>query len=159
MFGGPAQPAAVEMFTFNSPKVVDKWHVFTDAYFGGRSQAAFKYNAEEQASPVMQELWCSCRQQQLTTVAAAACTPGAAYHTTCRPSPPAAPCCLPQPSGLSVMSTLSPPLPCATLSRGRDLAGTTSCLHQQLQCTALRSSGSQHSGLQSTQGASPSKPT
>lgn len=46
----PAQPSAVEMFTFNSPKVVDKWHVFTDACFGGRSQAAFKYNVEEQAA-------------------------------------------------------------------------------------------------------------
>lgn len=43
-----AQPAAVELFTFNSPKVVEKWHVFTDAYFGGRSQASFTYNADEQ---------------------------------------------------------------------------------------------------------------
>jgi len=52
----PAQPSAVEMFTFNSPKVVDKWHVFTDACFGGRSQAAFKYNVEEQASQGLHEL-------------------------------------------------------------------------------------------------------
>lgn len=44
------------MFTFNSPKVVDKWHVFTDACFGGRSQAAFKYNVEEQASQGLHEL-------------------------------------------------------------------------------------------------------
>jgi hypothetical protein len=36
------------MFTFNSPKVVEKWHVFSDAYFGGRSKAALQYNAEEQ---------------------------------------------------------------------------------------------------------------
>lgn len=43
-----ASPSAVEMFTFNSPKVVDKWHVFSDAFFGGRSQAALVYNAEEQ---------------------------------------------------------------------------------------------------------------
>lgn len=43
-----AQPAAVEMFTFNSPKVVQQWHVFTDAYFGGRSHAAFEYNEAEQ---------------------------------------------------------------------------------------------------------------
>lgn len=45
-----AQPAAVEMFTFSSPQVVDKWHVFSDAYFGGRSHAALIFNEEEQAA-------------------------------------------------------------------------------------------------------------
>jgi hypothetical protein len=41
-------PAAVVLFQFSSPKVVDQWHVFTDAFFGGKSAASLQYNAEQQ---------------------------------------------------------------------------------------------------------------
>jgi hypothetical protein len=36
------------LFNFDSKRIVDKWHVFTDASFGGKSQASISYNKQEQ---------------------------------------------------------------------------------------------------------------
>jgi hypothetical protein len=48
-------PAAVQLapkpyvlYNFNSQKVVDQWHVFTDSFFGGKSEASLTFNQEEQ---------------------------------------------------------------------------------------------------------------
>jgi hypothetical protein len=38
----------VALFSFDSPAVVEQWHVFTDAFFGGKSTAALTFNAAEQ---------------------------------------------------------------------------------------------------------------
>lgn len=41
-------PEPVALFSFDTAKTVDKWHVFTDSYFGGKSEASFTYNLQEQ---------------------------------------------------------------------------------------------------------------
>lgn len=47
--GLPAvEPAPVVLFQFSNASVVDQWHVFTDAFFGGKSHARLAYNAEQQ---------------------------------------------------------------------------------------------------------------
>ncbi|KAF6262544.1 complex I intermediate-associated protein 30-domain-containing protein [Scenedesmus sp. NREL 46B-D3] len=43
-------PKPVVLYSFNSQKVVDQWHVFTDSFFGGKSQASLTYNQAEQAA-------------------------------------------------------------------------------------------------------------
>lgn len=43
-------PKPVVLFSFNSQKAVDQWHVFTDAFFGGKSEATFTYSAQEQVT-------------------------------------------------------------------------------------------------------------
>jgi len=44
----PLGPKPVVLFNFDSKRIVDKWHVFTDASFGGKSQASISYNKQEQ---------------------------------------------------------------------------------------------------------------
>jgi hypothetical protein len=41
-------PKPIALYSFNSQKVVEQWHVFTDSFFGGKSQASFTYNQAEQ---------------------------------------------------------------------------------------------------------------
>eukprot|EP00878_Enallax_costatus_P028808 GHUV01031153.1.p1 GENE.GHUV01031153.1~~GHUV01031153.1.p1 ORF type:complete len:239 (+),score=71.22 GHUV01031153.1:123-839(+) len=50
MSAAPLAPEPIVLFSFNTAKTVDKWHVFTDSYFGGKSEASFTYNAQEQAA-------------------------------------------------------------------------------------------------------------
>eukprot|EP00775_Hariotina_reticulata_P010347 gene10347-10504_t len=50
MTAAPLGPKPVVLFNFTSQRVVDKWHVFTDASFGGKSQASISYNQQEQAA-------------------------------------------------------------------------------------------------------------
>jgi hypothetical protein len=41
-------PKPIVLYSFNSQKVVEQWHVFTDSFFGGKSQASLSYNQAEQ---------------------------------------------------------------------------------------------------------------
>jgi hypothetical protein len=41
-------PKPIVLYSFNSQKVVDQWHVFTDSFFGGKSQASLTFNQAEQ---------------------------------------------------------------------------------------------------------------
>eukprot|EP00882_Tetradesmus_deserticola_P023236 GHRQ01025283.1.p1 GENE.GHRQ01025283.1~~GHRQ01025283.1.p1 ORF type:complete len:260 (+),score=86.04 GHRQ01025283.1:678-1457(+) len=43
-------PKPVVLYSFKSQHVVDQWHVFTDSFFGGKSQASLTYNPAEQAA-------------------------------------------------------------------------------------------------------------
>jgi hypothetical protein len=40
-------PEPLVMFSFSKPRDLDRWHVFTDAYFGGRSAAEWRWAADE----------------------------------------------------------------------------------------------------------------
>uniref|UniRef100_A0A383WGC5 NADH:ubiquinone oxidoreductase intermediate-associated protein 30 domain-containing protein n=1 Tax=Tetradesmus obliquus TaxID=3088 RepID=A0A383WGC5_TETOB len=55
-------PKPIVLYSFNSQKVVDQWHVFTDSFFGGKSEASLTFNQAEQAAEFSGR--CTLEQQE-----------------------------------------------------------------------------------------------
>jgi hypothetical protein len=66
-------PKPIVLYSFNSQKVVEQWHVFTDSFFGGKSQASLSYNQAEQVRLRMLVLLNNTSLQQAAAATYARC--------------------------------------------------------------------------------------
>lgn len=91
-------PKPTVLFDFTKARDIERWHVFSDAFFGGRSQAEWRAAQDQvRAALTLAHCLCSTRRAQ-RRVNSAGCQPLHLGLTEPPASPRAAPCPLSPPA-------------------------------------------------------------